>query len=313
MLIDYTDESEVAHYLPKTITTGNGKELPVFDNEGKIIASSLPVSVPGKYIAIADYRGDEEIFASLGVPLRVDEQEIRPPSLGVWSLLESFACPFVDKFFEQLETGLNLEHCFRALYINEYREECAADVYDWRNAQAVAEFDAENQETWTDWDRQVIAYADGLQFDTKDPLKWAKIRLFFDLSFNGYSMIPPSGGGGKFMFGAESMGSVIAAMGSSIPPYELIWNTPMCLLGHIAASTAKQNGAKGVARPKDPADIRKQLILASAREYKGELHPWQIEEPLSRRLTAIQSEHPKLVEEFEKLRAEAAKKAGKKI
>jgi hypothetical protein len=82
----------------------------------------------------------------------------------------------------------------------------------------------------------------------------------------------------------------------------------MVLLGHAVASNARQNGTKGVARPKDKADIRKQLILATAREYKGELHPWQIAEPLKRCLTPIQKKHDHLVKKFEDLRAEAAKR-----
>ena len=79
----------------------------------------------------------------------------------------------------------------------------------------------------------------------------------------------------------------------------------MILIGHTFAALAKSNGTKGVARPKDKADIRKQMILAAAREYKGELHPWQIEEPTRRMLTPIQCEHKDLVKKFEKLQNEA--------
>ena len=307
MLTDYTAESEVAQYLPKTITTSIGKVLSLFDDDGGVIAANLPAVVPGQYIKVADYQGDAEIFACLDVPLRVDNQEIRPPSLGVWSLLETFACPFVNQF----GTGLDLIHCYRALYINDHRESCATDVYNWRNECDEEAFDIEDPTTHTAWDTKVLTYAGVIDFDISNPANWWAIRMFFDISFNGYSMIPPSGGGGQFMFGAETMGSVIASLGNcfSMPIRDVLWETPMCLLGHATASAAKQNGAKGVARPKDPADIRKQLILASAREYKGELHPWQVAEPLSRRLTAIQGGHPELVKEFDKLRAEAARKA----
>ena len=76
------------------------------------------------------------------------------------------------------------------------------------------------------------------------------------------------------------------------------------------AATARNNGQTGISRAKDPADIKKQLILAAAREYKGELHPWQRDEPLRRRLTKIQDGHPALVQEFDELVNAAAKKAG---
>jgi len=139
--------------------------------------------------------------------------------------------------------------------------------------------------------------------------------MFFNTSFNGYSMIPGSGGGSKFLFGAETIGDVVASLGQSfnISIDDLLWNTPMIVIGHAIAASAKQNGAKGIARPKDPEDVKKQLILATAREYKGELHPWQIESPLTSRLTGIQGQSADLKKEFESLRAEAAKQAGMKV
>lgn len=310
MLIDYTDESEVTQYLPKTVTTSSGKKLPIFDVDGKVIASNLPSVVPGQYIAQADYQGDREIFACLDIPLMIDGQEIRPPSLGVWSLLEAFKCPFVNQF----GTGLDLIHCFRALYINEYRESIASSVYNWIY-EGVDEFDMSDDTTWSTFDEAVLEYAANLSFDIKCPEHWYAIRMFFDMSFNGYAMIPPSGGGSAFLFGAETMGSVIAGIGSSfnMSINELLWETPMILLGHTTAATARNNGTKGVSRPKDPKDVRKQLILATAREYKGELHPWQIADPLKRKLTDIQARSKSAVNQFEKLRKEAAKNAGIKL
>jgi hypothetical protein len=312
MLVDYTDESEVAQYLPKTVTTGTGKELPVFDADGKIIAANLPSVVPGDFIKQEEYHGDAEIFACLNVPMIIGDYEVRPPSLGVWSLLETFACPFVNQF----GTGIDMIHCYRALYINEFREDCALDVYRWREQNAEDNFIIDDEETWTDFDVKVLTFVESITaagFDISEPTNWWKIRMYFNLSFNGHSMIPPAGGGGKFIFGAESMASVISGVGRNInvPAKELLWNTPLILIGHIMAAEARNGGVKGVCRPKDKQDIRKQLILATAREYRGELHPWQIMEPLKRCLTPIQKTNEKLVKEFEILRAETAKKAGK--
>ena len=311
MITDYTDESEVAKYLPQTVTTSSGRVLPLFDDNGKIIAANLPAVVPGRYIKAADYQGDAEIFACMNVPIMVEGEQIKPPSLGVWSLLETYASPFVAEFGD----GIQKIHCLRALYINEFREGAAADVYRWRYEFDEETFNAEDSDTWTDFDTRVIHYSTMLNFDTDAPENWWKIRLFFDLSFNGHSMIPSSGGGGKFLFGAETMGGIVAALGESfnVPFNDLLWNTPMIVIGHAIAAKAKQNGATGIARPKDPEDVRKQLILATAREYKGELHPWQVAEPLRSKLTNIQGEHENLKKEFEKLRAKAAKKAGKKV
>lgn len=307
MLTDYTDETEVHQYLPQTVTTAHGRVLPLFDADGRIISANLPSVVPGAYIQQEDYHGDKEIFACLDVPLTVGSYEVRPPCLGVWSLLESFKCPFVMEF----GNGMDIIHCFRALYINEHRESIAKDVYKWVYG-GKDEFDIKDDTTWAEFDEDVLRWAGSLPFDLNDSELWWEIRMFFDLSFNGYAMIPPGGGGSSFLFGAEAMGSVIASLGNSfnVPVRELIWGVPMILLGHSTAASAKANGVKGVSRPKSKADIRKQLILAAARDFKGELHPWQINEPLKRCLNANQQKHPKLVKQFERLRQQAAKAAG---
>ena len=62
------------------------------------------------------------------------------------------------------------------------------------------------------------------------------------------------------------------------------------MVGHVSAQTAKQNGAKGIARPKDPADIKEQLHLYHERREAGLLHPWQEKEPLWYGLEGHESE-----------------------
>jgi len=306
MLIDYKDESEVHQYLPKTVKTIQGREVPVFDADGRIIEASCHASVPASYIKTMEYDGDREIFGCLGVPLIVDGQRVKHPSLGVWALLESFECPFVDKFQE----GLEIIHCLRALYVNEYRSECAELVQEWVYSDKV-DFVSDDVTTWHAFDVAVMDYATGLKFDINDSDNWWIIRNMFSLAFNGYAMIPGGGTGGAYLFGAESMGSVLSLLGGSGASIdELLWNTPMVLLGHTTAAHAKANGVKGVCRAKCPEDRRKQLILAMAREHKGELHPWQERYPLDYGLSRFQNKHKALVKKWEALVEEAAKAEG---
>lgn len=309
MLTDYTEEKEVYKYLPKTVTAGTGQVLSLFDGDGVIIIGNIPCNVPYNYVKKAEYNGDAEIFACLDSPAIIDGTEIRSPSVGVWAMLESIESPFVNQF------GINIDliHCYRALYINHARKEAAKEVYDFRFNND-KEFDIDNESTWTPLDAMALYYANKVEFDIYNIDNWAAIRLFFDLSFNGYSMIPAGGGGSEYLFGAETMGSIVASLGSAFPSKsldDLLWDTPMILLGHATAAHARANGVKGVSRAYDKEDIRKQLILATAREYKGELHPWQTEEPLRRQLTEIQKQSPGLVAEWEKIVKEAKEKAGK--
>ena len=103
-LLDYKDESEVYPYFPESYTrVSDGKVLPFFDDAGRLICANMPVTVPPNYIKTADYQGDEEIFACMGLPALIDGLRVIPPSLGVWSLLESFNCPFVNEFNPQTD------------------------------------------------------------------------------------------------------------------------------------------------------------------------------------------------------------------
>jgi len=52
------------------------------------------------------------------------------------------------------------------------------------------------------------------------------------------------------------------------------------LIGHTVAQKSKQNGAKGVARPKDAEHMRQQMIETKRREKEGLLYEWQEKEPL---------------------------------
>jgi hypothetical protein len=62
--------------------------------------------------------------------------------------------------------------------------------------------------------------------------------------------------------------------------YHLFFHTPLVIIGHAIAQKSKQNGAKGIARPKDREHIKQMMAEAKEREKAGLLHPWQEAEPL---------------------------------
>jgi len=274
-----------------------------------------PVTVPADLLRTKYYDGDGEIFSMLGAPLIVEEQHIPAPSLGVWSLLETFNCPFVNKFNEALPMD-----AWRAMYINEYRAghpwkwwrpNAVEEVRQWVTDEGPETFDVNDKKTWKPWDHKVYRYATKLKFDINYVGHYEDIRLWFELSFNGYEMIPKSAGGGSaYWFGAETLASMMAAIGActNCTPHQLLWETPMCSVGHTAAQLIRINNPKAsIARPKCPDHIKQMFEECIERAKLGQLHPWQKAEPTQYPLDQLQAYlNPDLPAHYRKMQKEAA-------
>jgi len=272
-------------------------------------------SVPARRIKTLPVDYDGEIFASmdLGLPIATEKGKtyfVRPPSFGVWSLLETFESPFVT----DLESCTFLD-LWRALYINDRRASSADEVRDWFYSDGKS-VDPENKDTWLAWDYKCEAWALDVDIDWN---YWAlRIREWFQLSFNGTAMLPKGAGSGSaYWFGADTLGLVLATVGH-VQGYDLhgiLWEIPFCAVSHTIAQHVHINNPKvPVSRPKDESDIKEQLRLAEAREERGELHPWQIDEPLQYDLTQTQTQNnPGLAAEYERMREEARGKPLMKV
>jgi hypothetical protein len=252
------------------------------------LEKKYPVHVPGSLIrnAYVDYEG--EIFAITGTPLTIGKQKVKAPSLGVWSILECFECPFVDKY-----PDCSYMDVYRALYVNEYRNghpwkwwrpNAAEEVREWIEDDGMLDVDPEDRSTWKKWDHKVFKYASRLKFA--------------DAGEGG-------GGGSACWFGAETVAGTIAAIGeiTNLKPDEILWTTPMALLGHVAAQKVKQNNPKaGVARPKDRQHMKQLFEECIERAKKGQYHPWQKEDPTGYALDPLQGYlHPSLKKDYKRL------------
>jgi hypothetical protein len=252
-------------------------------------------SVPAHYIKNKHVDYDGEIFACMNLPIEVSRIRISPPPFGVFSLLEVIDSKFIKDF-----KNSDAMDFVKALYIAAKGKHCAAEVMEWVYAGGKQSVDHAKRETWLEWDKEVSKFADHYKIGEMNVADIPRFRKFLiDNAFSGYDMIPEQGGGEfmPYLFGAETMASVVAVAG-----YDAIWNMPLCMVGHIAAAKARSNGVKGVARPKDQDDIKKQLKDADERELKGELHPWQIKEPDMYGLSADQIKaRPAVKEEYQKI------------
>lgn len=307
----YETEADAAALIPETYSfpDSDGKTRTVRwkTETGELLLMNFPVRVPVEYVKTAEYCGDLEVFAAMGQPLVVGDDRIPPPSLGVFSLLETMSSPFVNK------PAVGLLDFYRVLYVNHYRRAAAPLVFD--------HYNLAGEPGESEFDKRVLAAAGILKTGRflrryrptwrffPSPAVIAIVRNWFFLAFNGYAMLPAGAGGSEFWFGAEAMGANLATAAAALnaTPDQILWDVPMVLLGHTVAATARNNGAK-VARPDDMADLRRQMILALLRELHGELHPWQIAEPLRRQLTPLQMDRGgmALIRRFEAMSANAA-------
>jgi hypothetical protein len=311
----YTDESEIADLIPDTIeieVKGGTKVYPLKDENGRIITRHLPVETPMSYCKNKDYAGQEEIFACCNIGLKIGEAVIKPPSLGVFSLLEAMGNKFLIDFYETT----TMEK-FHALYYNEFRAEAAFLCRDnYYSPGEYVPYDPKDKSTHTELDRQTIKYIDYLieekGVDLESVEVWEKIYNMFVTSANGFEMLPNTGGSTRWLYGAETFGSIVAGVGQYLNKSfdELIWETPVALIGFSYVGMAKASDAKGVSRPKDPEDARRIRILSYLRERNGMLHPWQIDHPLYYSLSVYQEKHKSAVTELKKLQEAARQSKG---
>jgi hypothetical protein len=232
--------------------------------------------VPRSYIKFAHVDWEGEIFATAQVPIAIGSVQVPQPSIGVWALLEVADCDFYHPVKKRSAWGAAL-----AFYVMANGRGCAREIREWVATGRVASGVIAPFNTF---EQRVIWHAskNGLDVSHHDDL-----QSMLELSFAGYSMIPSCDDGSTsdshpYVYSADTLAAVVATIGADMGVSwdALLWDTPCAVIGHVAAQKARQNGKKGVARPKDPADIKLQLRLANERIERGELHPWQVEHPL---------------------------------
>jgi len=151
------------------------------------------------------------------------------------------------------------------------------------------------------------AHADAILADYPALVRWC-----LEVPFYGYDMIPKTGGASpkECWFDGEFAGSVLAQASKILAtPYEMtLWDTPLCVIWHAVAQNAAAFGVKHVERPPDQAVLKEMMAEAAAREKRGELHPWQFDDPVGYGLTDAQANaNPALIGLFARMRADYEK------
>ena len=109
------------------------------------------------------------------------------------------------------------------------------------------------------------------------------VQWILDVPFYGFAMRPGQGKRREkyFWFDGEFAGALLAPASKILatPVQDILWHTPLCLIGHAVAQHDSAMGTKGVERPPDLAALDRMMAEAAEREDRGELHPWQYVDP----------------------------------
>lgn len=149
----------------------------------------------------------------------------------------------------------------------------------------------------------LAAHAAALEADYGRIADWITVVPFY-----GFAMRPdgPPARPKAFIFDGAYIGGVIAPAAHilSTPVDAVMWDTPLCLVGHAVAQHDASLGVKGVGRRPDIAALDRMAAEAEAREESGELHPWQYADPLNYPLTDRQAQaNPALIGRMERITA----------
>ena len=137
---------------------------------------------------------------------------------------------------------------------------------------------------------------------------WRLVEWICAVPFYGIDMLPKTGKAANrpSWFDGEFVGSIVAPAAAilAVPVDRLLWEIPLCTIGHAVAQRAAGLGVKGIERPPDKAALKRLIAEAEEREKSGLLHPWQYQDPFTYSLTAEQFKaNPALGPWFAGLRA----------
>jgi len=231
--------------------------------------------VPANYVRQAAVDWKLEFLASAGGSLRMGGAVLPPASFGVWAMLELIDCDFLHPQKEPTAGGAIV-----AGYLSASGKDAMPLVQAYLDAdlEGIA-LDLDNPNPNDKLGAAAMAWAFDNDIEADD---FIELRDWLNVGFAGFGMIPSGDGGSEQLFGMDSFGAIVSAIGGDLGKTydEMLWNVPLCIIGHTVAQKSKQNGAKGIARPKDNAHMREQLDKAQACKEAGTLYEWQEREPL---------------------------------
>lgn len=245
------------------------------------------IAIPAKYVPIEkpDYAG--ELAALLLPSFRCGDLSILPvvPAvLSMWDMVNSRYCTDPQNAdAEEIAVGLYIQ-CRRQMALEEVIAFAAGDPQP-LTAAALRWFDPHAADVFA-------AYPEIIRY-TQQGIS------------NGFQLLPrrprPNS---EWWFDAPWLGSLAAMISEATgcTMTDAMWRVTMAEAGHIAAFAGAKHDPAGYGRKEDPAVLEQMFREAEAREDRGELHPWQIDDPERHSPTARQIEaRPEILAEYEEI------------
>ena len=259
----------------------------------------MSVRIPASLVPRAPVDYDAESRQILGQDLVLSDgfriPPLTPARLIALELVSSAfflhpeSCAWIDA-----AAAIVLATCKRSLVAELTRPDGAPDT----ESRGVSAFPALDRtaRAWLD------AHREALEHDYAQICAWLLVVPFY-----GFSMRPgrPGGSAKYFFFDGEFVGAVIAPAAKLLatPVEFVLWETPLCTVGHAIAQQDASLGVNGVVRPPDIAALDRMTAEAEAREKAGQLHFWQYMDPVNYPLTDAQANaNPALVPLFAQIR-----------
>ena len=223
---------------------------------------------------------ESEVLSSLGASVMVGKHlQSKPLTFGVMAMLEVMDNAFLKLLFTKDETiEPKSEDLHAIFYLNHERKNALEDVRAWFRG------DKQPLEKKINDFAKEYKIVDGYTKYIIDMVMRAHL---------GFRMIPNQGGESSAMiYGTESQAyiSYVCSEKLNISNDDVIWNTPLTLIGHIIAIKAAENGVKNVERPHDVEQLNEFKEICRQCDEDKELYPWQREEPFKRGIFKWQHE-----------------------
>lgn len=227
-------------------------------------------NIPERFIREKKINFEDEILSCYGMGIKTHGFDFPPLTLGVMSMLELLD----NKLFKGEDA--TVFDFFVIFYIAKKKK---------KSVKLVAQYVRGYKKPL---ERAVKLFA---VINRLSILSMPRIKELIESAFYGFDMLPKGGGSSAFIYGAETISnlSYVCCEKLNKTYEEILWDTPLTLIGHIVASNAIINGAKGVGRRKDEDHIKK--IFAKCKEWdeQEKLYPWQWLEPNIYRLEPYQN------------------------
>lgn len=232
--------------------------------------------VPAKYIRQAPVDWLGEYLSAAGECLPFGSASVEPATFRVWAMLELIDCDFVHpkksaSMFGAILAGFIACHPAKAQGM--LREHLAAG-HGGRSINEAAQLPLDDSLT-----AAAVTFAASAG---ATPADYERLGSWLMMGFAGFNMLPGTEGGAEYIFGMDQFAGMVAACGAEMGTswIDLMETVPLVVIGHVIAQKSKQNGAKGVSRPKDKGHMREMFEVAKKCEAEGRLFPWQEAEPL---------------------------------